>query len=121
MAGNNYIPVKRLQELDAYLHRCPWCGRPVMILKSEGGGDGGDCRVRSAKQNGFYVRCLNCCVSYGYSPRFGGEYSADNIQDLIRGWNARKMAYKNRSGEGSDTQSTKMGDPLPIEPPDNRD
>lgn len=74
-------------EIETRLRNCPWYGYPVKIFKSEGGGDGGDCLVSDRERNGFYVRCPHCCLSFGYSPRYGGIYNAERILCLVHDWN----------------------------------
>lgn len=94
---SNYIPVKHRQMLDSQLNPCPFCESVVRIIQS----DGTDCAISRECRKGFYIKCWECELLFGYEPQRGGTYMGDQLRLLVSRWNTMP-SYHRISKEGAE-------------------
>mgnify|MGYP003600582277 FL=1 len=96
-----YITRRKWEALERALKPCPFCQEPVRIHRS----DGGDCRYSRECRNGFYIRCLNCCMLFGYEPDRGGIYDVTDVVTMANHWN---------NGKAKAVTGIRLPDPVSI-------
>lgn len=80
------ITPKERNRLQKALKPCPFCGGEPRLVQS----DGGDCRMSRECKRGYYIKCRNCDLLFGYEPDRGGAWSKDELDALVRDWNESK-------------------------------
>lgn len=80
------ITPKERKRLQKALKPCPFCNGEPRLIQS----DGGDCRMSRDCRHGYYIKCWNCDLLFGYEPDRGGVWQECDLGFLVRDWNERK-------------------------------
>lgn len=73
-------------QIENRLKPCPFCGGEPRLVQS----DGGDCRISRECKKGYYIKCWNCDLLFGYEPDRGGVWQEEDLPGLVQDWNESK-------------------------------
>lgn len=77
---------RQWEKIEKVLDPCPFCGQRVRLVQS----DGGDCRMSRECKKGYYIKCWNCDLLFGYEPDRGGAWRKEDLDALVKDWNESK-------------------------------